>query len=108
MSDEDETQISIDMVKEMLEEVKILKQRIEHLEAENFDLQKTAEDPTIMMRKQGWQSFVTPHADETYDPLNRDMVDMEIGPFAGSGDMITKSRHEELQEWEDAERGLHP
>ena len=107
MSDE-ETEVSLEMVKEMIEEVKILKQRIEHLEAENFDLQKAAEDPTILMRKQGWQTVVTPMAPETFDPLNRDGGDNEFtGPFVGSGEMITKSRYDELREWEDAERGLH-
>jgi len=107
MTDE-ETEISLEMVKELIEEAKILKQRIEHLEVENFDLQKAAEDPTVLMRKQGWQSFVTPHADETFDPLNRDMADVGLGPFTGSGDMIAKSRYEELQEWEDAEREMRP
>jgi hypothetical protein len=26
-----------------------------------------------------------------------------VGPFSGSGDMITKSRHDELREWQDLE-----
>jgi hypothetical protein len=108
MTDE-ETEISLEMVKELIEEAKILKQRIDHLESENFDLQKATEDPTILMRKQGWRTFVTPHADETFDPLNRDMTDVGFGgPFDGSGEMISKSRYEELQEWEDAERGMRP
>jgi hypothetical protein len=40
--------------------------------------------------------------------LNRDGGDDGFGgPFDGSGEMITKSRYDELREWEDAERGLH-
>jgi predicted RNase H-like nuclease (RuvC/YqgF family) len=107
---EEETQVSIEMAKELLEEVKILKQRIENLEAENDMLTKRAEDPTKMMKEQGWQTFVTPHADETFDPLNRDISDSDSfkGPFSGSGEMIVKSRYEELAEWEDAEREMRP
>ena len=43
---EEETQVSLKMANELLEEVKILKQRIENLEAENDMLTKKAEDPT--------------------------------------------------------------
>lgn len=108
MMSEEETQVSLEMANELLEEVKILKQRIENLEAENDMLTKRAEDPTKMMKEQGWQTFVTPHADETFDPLNRDMSDNESfkGPFSGSGEMIVKSRHDEIVEWEDAEREM--
>ena len=107
MADED-TEISIELAKELIEEVKILKDRIEHLESENFTLTKAAEDPTVMMKRQGWQVFATPHAAETFDPLNRDTMDVSssIGPFSGSGDMITKSRFDEIREWEDAEREM--
>ena len=109
MMSEEETQVSIEMAKELLEEVKILKQRIENLEAENDMLTKKAEDPTKMMKAQGWQSFVTPHADETFDPLNRNITDGEgfSGPFSGSGEMIVKSRYDEIAEWEDAEREMN-
>ena len=51
--------------------------------------------------------MVTPHAAETFDPLNRDTENTAVaGPFSGSGDMITKSRYDELAEWEDAEREM--
>tara|TARA_R110002012_G_scaffold258574_5_gene439083 strand:- start:465 stop:794 length:330 start_codon:yes stop_codon:yes gene_type:complete len=107
MADED-TEITIELAKELIEEVKILKERIENLELENFSLMKAADDPTVMMRKQGWQVFATPHADETFDPLNRDTMDVSssVGPFSGSGDMIAKSRYDEIREWEDAEREM--
>ncbi len=107
MADED-TEITIELAKELIEEVKVLKERIENLESENLTLTKAAEDPTMMMKKQGWQVFATPHADETFDPLNRDTMDVStsVGPFSGSGDMIAKSRFDEIREWEDAEREM--
>ena len=103
-----ETEDAMALAKELLEEAKILKERIENLERENSDLRKSSEDVTLMMKKQGWQTFATPHASETFDPLNRTMEDSfnSVGPFTGSGDMITKSRHDELQEWQDAEREM--
>ena len=107
MSDE-ETQESLSMVEDLIAEVKVLKARVESLESENAILIKNQEDPAIMMRKAGWISMVTPHAAETFDPLNRDTdsAGATVGPFAGSGDMITKSRFDEIQEWEDAEREM--
>jgi hypothetical protein len=107
MSDE-ETQESLSMVEDLIAEVKVLKARVESLESENDILIKNQEDPAIMMRKAGWISMVTPHAAETFDPLNRDTdsAGATVGPFAGSGDMITKSRFDEIQEWEDAEREM--
>ena len=106
MSDE-ETQESLSMVEDLIAEVKVLKARVENLESENDLLIKNQEDPAIMMRKAGWISIVTPHA-ETFDPLNRDTeaTSATVGPFSGSGDMITKSRFDEIQEWEDAEREM--
>ena len=44
MSDKD-TKESIELAKELMEEVKILKARIENLEAENAILEKNQEDP---------------------------------------------------------------
>ena len=107
MSDKD-TKESIEIAKELMEEVKILKARIESLEAENAILEKNQEDPAIMMRKAGGISMTTPHAAETFDPLNRDAeaTSVTVGPFSGSGDMITKSRFDEIREWEDAEREM--
>ena len=101
----DDTENALALVKELIAEMKSAMSRIEVLEAENLSLKKAVEDPQILMQKQGWMKFVTPHADETFDPLNRDM-DVAMGPFAGSGDVISKSRFDELQEWEDAEREM--
>jgi len=61
-----------------------------------------------MMKKAGWLKVITPMADETYDPLQREAGDnlntAFAGPFSGSGDTFRKSRHEELEEWKEAER----
>lgn len=107
MSDENEMN---EVVKELIDEVKKMNNRIKALEAENSSLKKAVDDPSMLMRKHGWISFTTPHADETYDPLNRndEVEQSSVGPFAGTGDMITKSksRHDEIKEWEDAERQM--
>ena len=100
MSDEQE---QIDILKELVSEVRALNQRVQALEAENSSLQKTMSDPEMLMRKQGWKKFTTPHADETFDPLNR-QVPVDTTPFSGSGDLFLKSRDEQLREWEEAER----
>ena len=105
----DDTDDALALVKEVLDELKTVKSRVEQLEAENHRLTKAVEDPQIMMQKQGWMKFVTPHADETFDPLNRNADIGGTGPFEGSGDVIAKanrSRFDELQEWEDAEREM--
>lgn len=102
----DDTENALELVKELIAELKSVKSRIGQLEAENHRLTKAVEDPQIMMQKQGWMKFVTPHADETFDPLNRNDDIGGTGPFAGSGDVIAKSRFDELQEWEDAEREM--
>ena len=105
----DDTEDALSLVKELIAELKAVKGRIGQLEAENLSLKKAVEDPQIMMQKQGWMKFVTPHADETFDPLNRDADIGGVGPFEGSGDVSAKanrSRFDELQEWEDAEREM--
>ena len=100
---EEASQEQIDILKELVTEVRILNQRVQALEAENNSLQKAMSDPEILMRKQGWKKFTTPHADETFDPLNRN-VPVDATPFAGSGDLFLKSRDERLREWEEAEK----
>ena len=102
----DDTEDALSLVKELIAELKAVKGRIGQLEAENLRLMKAVEDPQIMMQKQGWMKFATPHAEEAFDPLNRDADIGGTGPFAGSGDIISKSRFDELQEWEDAEREM--
>lgn len=100
MSDEQE---QIDILKELITEVRVLNQRVQALEAENNTLAKAMSDPEMLMRKQGWKKFTTPHAEETFDPLNR-QVPLDHTPFSGSGDLFLKSRDERLREWEEAEK----
>ena len=100
MSDEQE---QIDILKELIGEVRVLNQRVQALEAENTTLAKAMGDPELLMRKHGWKKFTTPHADETFDPLNR-QVPVDNTPFSGSGDLFLKSRDEVLKDWEAAEK----
>jgi len=102
MSEED-NQEHIDILKQVITEVRILNQRVQALEAENNTLHKAMSVPEMLMRKQGWKKFTTPHADETFDPLNR-TVSVDNTPFSGSGDLFLKSRDERLREWEEAEK----
>ena len=100
MSDEQE---QIDILKELIGEVRVLNQRVQALEAENTSLAKAIGDPEMMMKKHGWKKFTTPHADETFDPLNR-QIPNDNTPFSGSGDLFLKSRDERLKDWEAAEQ----
>ena len=105
-----ETEDAMDIAKAAIEEAKVLKEENEILKMENRELRNAVNDPTAAMKAQGWQRFVTPHADEAFDPLNRAIgEDTFSGPFEGSGDLIAKSvsRHDELREGEDAERELN-
>ena len=99
-----DTEDAMDIAKAAIEEAKSLKEELEIIKMEN-----TVNDPTKTMKAHGWQKFTTPHADEAFDPLNRETGQESFsGPFAGSGDLIAKSvsRHDELREWEDAEREM--
>ena len=98
-----EEQEQIDILKELITEVRVLNQRVQALEAENNTLAKAMSDPEMLMRKQGWKKFTTPHAEETFDPLNR-QVPLDTTPFSGSGDLFLKSRDEQLREWQEAEK----
>lgn len=104
MSDEETTQTQIDILKELIGEVKSLGLRIQALETENDSLRKAMTDPELLMRKNGWHKFTTPHADETFDPLQRETPNVMSGPFTGSGDVFLKSRDQQLEEWKEAER----
>jgi hypothetical protein len=107
MSDEQE-QAKIDLMKEMVTEIKELRNRVVSLETQNTMLTKSLDDPETMMKKAGWLKVVTPMADEAYDPLQRDVSDNSqsfSGPFNGTGDTFQKqSRHDELEEWKQAEQ----
>ncbi len=79
MSDEAE---NMELMKEMVEQIKSLNSRIDVLEREKSVMQKAVEDPEVLLKRWGWQKFTTPHADETFDPLNRTIPDNNsVGPF---------------------------
>lgn len=105
----DETQ-QVELLKEMVQELKTLRERIDVLEKENTVMQKAVEDPETLMKRYGWIKSTTPHADETYDPLNRSAAEhssSSTGPFSGSGELFTKSRYEELEDWKQAEKQVN-
>ena len=103
MSDENTIGETQTILKELIGEVRVLNERVQALEAENNSLQKAMSVYTCFMRKQGWKKFTTPHAEETFDPLNR-QIPIDNTPFSGSGDLFLKSRDERLKEWEAAEQ----
>lgn len=105
MSDENQ---ELEIMKQIVSELRTLNERIASVEGENYELRKAVSDPETMMRKAGGMKMTTPHADETFDPLNRAGVDDATsfgGPFEGTGEVFqkSKSRYDELQEWIDAE-----
>ena len=94
-----------DLLKEMVEEIRTLRDRIETLESHNTSLLKAVDDPETMMKKAGWLRAVTPMADEAFDPLHRDQNDEQV--FGYNSDMLTKSDHQqELHEWREMESKL--
>jgi hypothetical protein len=103
MSEEQNETDLLLVVKELTAAITGLNGRIAALEQDNGQLRKAVEDPEILMKKHGWIKFTTPHADETFDPMQRPVPDIS-GPFSGSGDTFLKSRDETLAEWEAAER----
>lgn len=101
----DEQQLEV--LKELVNEIRSLNHRVSSLENENSTLRKQMEDPEMLMRKHGWQKFTTPHAEETFDPLNRQTGDNSmVFPFEGSGSTILKSRDQQINEWREAEELL--
>ena len=95
-----------DLLKEMVEEIRVLRKRVEQLESDNNSLIKAVDDPETMMRKAGWLRAITPMADEAYDPLNRSNGDEQI--FGFNQDMISKSRDQEIHEWRKMEQAIPP
>ena len=107
MSDD---QMNLDVLKQVVGELRALNERLAFVESENNDLRKAMEDPEILMRKAGYLRYSTPHPAETFDPLNREMSNNSdtVGPFAGTGETFqkSKSRYDELQEWIEAEQAM--
>ena len=103
MSD-DIGEATADLLKEMVEEIRVLRKRVEQLESNNNSLIKAVDNPETMMKKAGWLKAITPMADEAYDPLNRSNGDEQI--FGFNQDLISKSRDEELHEWRQMEQAI--
>ena len=107
MSDEEHTQTQIDILKELIGEVRQLGERIQALETENHSLKKATDKIRVIAyeEKNGWHKFTTPHADETFDPLKRETPSVSTLIHSScSGDLFLKSRDEVLEEWKEAER----
>ena len=100
---EDIGEATADLLKEMVGEIRELRQRIEELESHNSSLLKAVDDPETMMKKAGWLKAVTPMPDETFDPLNRSAHDEQV--FGFNQDLITKGQAE-LEEWRQMEEAM--
>ena len=101
---DDHGEATADLLKEMVEEIRTLRKRVETLESHNSSLLKAVDDPETMMKKAGWLKAMTPLADEAFDPLNRAGQDEQI--FGFNHDLISKSRDEELHEWKQMEEAI--
>ena len=100
---EDVGEATADLLKEMVAEIRTLRERISSLESHNDTLQKAVADPETMMKKAGWLKAVTPLAEETYDPLNRSSSDEQV--FGYNQDMITKGQTA-LDQWKEMESSI--
>ncbi len=94
-----------DLLKEMVEEIRTLRKRVEQLESNNNSLIKAVDDPETMMKKAGWLKAVTPLAEEVYDPLQRGGGD-ESFPSGFSSEQIQKSHSQNLAEWQEMENNM--
>jgi len=101
---EDIGEATADLLKEMVEEIRTLRQRVEILESNNTSLLKAVDDPETMMKKAGWLKAITPQPEEVFDPLNREGHDEHN--FGFNQDIITKSRDEQLRDWKEMEEAM--
>jgi len=106
MTDEDLSigESTAELLKEMVEEIRTLRQRVESLESQNTSLVKAVDDPETMMKKAGWLKAETPQPEEVFDPLQREEADAFISGFDSGS--ISKSHDEELRDWQDMENAL--
>jgi len=93
-----------DLLKEMVEEIRTLRKRVETLETDNTSLLKAVDDPETMMKKAGWLKATTPEPEGVFDPLNREGHDEQM--FGFNQDIIIKSRDEELRDWQEMEKSI--
>jgi len=105
MSDEPNIgEATTDLLKELVGEVRHLRQRVEQLETENASLSKAMDDPETLMKKAGWLKAVTPLADEAFDPLNREAGDAPSFVTGFGTEIINKG--EELKQWQEMENAM--
>ena len=105
MSDEPNIgEATTDLLKELVTEVRYLRQRMEQLESENASLTKAMDDPETLMKKAGWLKAVTPLADEAFDPLNREAGDAPSFTSGFGTEMLNKG--EELKQWQEMEDAM--
>lgn len=95
-----------ELLKELVSEVRTLREKVHSLEQQNSTLSKAMDDPETMMRKAGWLKAITPMADEVFDPLQRDDVDTFTSAF--NTESIVKSHSDRLDEWKEMEKAIPP
>ena len=101
---EDIGEATADLLKEMVEEIRTLRKRVEQLESDNNVLVKAVDNPETMMKKAGWLKAVTPMAEEVFDPLQREQGDTFTSAF--NSESIVKSQGDQLREWEEMESNM--
>jgi|TARA_B100000497_G_C7524723_1_gene318635 DNA gyrase inhibitor GyrI len=94
-----------DLLKEMVGELRHLRQRVEQLETENATLSKAVDDPETLMKKAGWLKAVTPLSAEVYDPLNREAGDAPSFVSGFGTEMLSKGM-DELKQWQEMEDAM--
>jgi len=94
-----------DLLKEMVEEIRHLRKRVEQLESDNSILAKAVDDPESLMKKAGWLKAVTPLSAEVFDPLNREMGDSPDFVSGFKSEMLNKGMAE-LEEWRQMENAM--
>ena len=93
-----------DLLKEMVEEIRLLRKRVEQLESDNSILAKAVDDPESLMKKAGG-SAVTPLSAEVFDPLNREVGDSPDYVSGFQSEMLNKGMAE-LEEWRQMENAM--
>ena len=104
MSDEELNvgEATAELLKELVGEVRTLRERVNELEQHNSILVKAVDDPETMMKKAGWLRATTPLADEVFDPLQRENDDSFVSGF--NSEAIVKSHSDRLEEWKEMEK----
>ena len=94
------------LLKEMVEEIRTLRKRVETLESNNTSLLKAMDNPETMMKKAGWLRAITPMAEEVFDPLQREIDESSFTSGFNTDSSIVKSHSESLDEWKEMEKAM--